>query len=135
MSMAGYNCYVDWAAIATLNARPGMALNIAYGADVSFTFFGDVDNSLFMGTELGYTSTTKSMGALHEKEISFAEQEAIGTSISANVLLPEAAVGQTVYVYLVDAGGNEALYMPAVVDAANRISVPLSAKVNFKVKY
>ncbi|MDE7207305.1 MAG: hypothetical protein K2N90_09155 [Lachnospiraceae bacterium] len=135
VSMAGYNCYVDMAAIAALNTRPGMALNVSYGADVSFTFFGDVDNSWFMGTELSYTSTTKSAGALHEKEISFAEQGAIGTSISANVLLPEAAAGQTVYVYLVDAGGNETLYMSAVVDAANRIAVPLAAKVNFKVKY
>ena len=135
VSMTGFNCYVDMAAIATLNARPGMALNIAYGEDVSFTFFGDVDNSLFMGTELSYTSTTKSMGALHEKDIIFAEQGAIGTSISANVLLPEAAAGQMVYVYLVDAGGNEALYMTAVVDAANRIAVPLSAKINFNVKY
>ena len=135
VSMAGYNCYVDMAAIATLNARPGMALNIAYGADVSFTFFGDVDNSLFMGTELSYTSTTKSTGAMHEKEISFAEQGAIGTGISANVLLSEAVAGQTVNVYLVDASGNEALYMAAVVDAANRIAVPLSAKLNFKVKY
>ena len=108
---------------------------LLYGADVSFTFFGDVDNSLFMGTELSYTSTTKSTGVLHEKEITFAEQGAIGTGISANVLLSEAAVGQTVYVYLVDASGNEALYMAAVVDAANRIAVPLSAKLNFKVKY
>lgn len=135
VSMAGFNCYVDAAAIAVLNARQGMALNISYGADVSFTFFGDADNSLFMGTELSYTSTTKSTGALHEKEISFAEQGAIGTGISANIFLPEASVGQMVYVYLVDAGGNEALYMPAVVDAANRISVPLAAKVTLRIRY
>lgn len=135
VSAAGFNCYVDAAAIAVLNARQGMALNISYGADASFTFFSDADNSLFTGTELSYTSTTKSTGALHEKEISFAEQGVIGTSICANVLLPEAFVGQNVYVYLVDANGNEALYMPAVVDAANKVSVPLAAKINFKIKY
>ena len=60
---------------------------------------------------------------------------AFKTCISANVLLSEAVAGQTVYVYLVDAGGNEALYMSAVVDTANRIAVPLSVKINFKVKY
>lgn len=135
VSIAGFNCYVDAAAITVLNARQGMALNVSYGTDVSFTFFGDADNSLFAGTELSYTSTTISTGTLHEKQISFAEQGIIGTGICANVLLPEAAVGQTVYVYLVDAGGNEGLYLSAVVDAANRISVPISAKLNFKVKY
>lgn len=135
MSIGGFNCYVDAAAIAVLNARAGMALNVSYGADASFTFFGDADNSLFFGTELSYTCTTKSTGAVHEKEISFAEPGPIGTVITANVLLPEAVVGQTVYVYLVDASGNEALYLPAVVDGAKRISVPLSAKVNFCVKY
>ena len=75
------------------------------------------------------------MGAVHEKEISFAEQGAIGTAITANVLLPEAAVGQAAYVYLVDAAGNEVLYLPAVVDGANRVSVPMSAKVKFRIKY
>jgi len=135
MSIGGFNCYVDAAAIAVLNTRPGMALNVSYGADASFTFYGDMDNSLFFGTELSYMCTTKSVGALHEKEIRFAEPGIIGTAITANVLLPEAAVGQTVYVYLVDANGNEALYLPTVVDGANRVSVPLSAKVNFRIKY
>ncbi len=135
MNIGGFNCYVDAAAIAALNTRPGMALNISYGTDASFTFYGDMDNSLFFGTELSYMCTTKSVGAVHEKEISFAEQGAIGTAITANVLLPEAAVGQAAYVYLVDAAGNEVLYLPAVVDGANRVSVPLSAKVNFRIKY
>lgn len=135
MSIGGFNCYVDAAAIAVLNTRLGMALNVSYGADASFTFYGDTDNSLFFGTELSYTCTTKSTGSVHEKEISFAEPGAIGTSITANVLLPEAAVGQAAYVYLVDANGNEALYLPAVVDGGNRVSVPLAAKVNFRIKY
>ena len=135
MNIGGFNCYVDAAAIAALNTRPGMALNISYGADVNFTFYGDADNSQFMGTELSYTCTTKSAGAIHEKEISFVEQGAIGTGITANVLLSEAAAGQTVYVYLVDAGGNEIMYLPAVVDGAKRVSVPLAAKVNFRIKY
>ncbi len=121
MNIGGFNCYVDAAAIAALNTRPGMALNISYGTDASFTFYGDMDNSLFFGTELSYMCTTKSVGAVHEKEISFAEQGAIGTAITANVLLPEAAVGQAAYVYLVDAAGNEVLYLPAVVDGANRV--------------
>lgn len=135
MNIGGFNCYVDAAAIAALNTRPGMALNISYGADVSFTFYGDADNSLFMGTELSYMCTTKSAGTVHEKEISFVEQGAIGTGITANVLLSEAAVGQTAYVYLIDAGGNEVMYLPAVVDGAKRISVPLAAKVNFRIRY
>ncbi len=135
MSIGGFNCYVDAAAIAVLNARPGMALNISYGTDASFTFYGDMDNSLFLGTELSYTCTTKSTGAVHEKEIDFAEPGAIGTAVTANVLLPEAAVGQAAYVYLVDANGNEALYLPAVVDGGNRVSVPLAAKVDFRIKY
>lgn len=135
VSTTGFNCYIDAAAIAVLNARQGVALNVSYGADASFTFFSDADNSLFTGTELSYTSTTKSTGLLHEKEISFAEQGAIGTGICINVLLPEAFVGQNVYVYLVDANGNEVMYMPAVVDAANKVSVPLAAKVSLRIKY
>lgn len=135
VSTAGYNCYIDAAVIAALNARQGVALNVSYGADASFTFFSDVDNSLFTGTELSYTCTTKSTSLLHEKEISFAEQGAIGTGIFVNVLLPEAFVGQSVYVYLVDANGDEVMYMPAVVDAANKVSVPLAAKVKLRIKY
>ena len=135
VSTAGFNCYVDASAIAVLNTRPGMALNVSYGTDASFTFFGDSNNALFRGTELSYTSTTKSTGALHEKEITFAEQGSIGTGIYANVLLSEAAVGQTVNVYIVDAKGNEALYLTTVVDASNRIAVPLAAKVTLRIKY
>lgn len=135
MSIGGFNCYVDAAAIAVLNTRPGMALNVSYGADASFTFYGDMDNSLFFGTELSYMCTTKSVGAVHEKEIHFAEPGVIGTAVTANVLLPEAVAGQAAYVYLVDANGNEALYLPVVVDGANRVSVPLSAKVDFRIKY
>lgn len=135
VSTAGFNCYVNAATIAALNIRQGVALNVSYGSDLSFTFYSDYDNSLFAGTELSYNSTTKSTSLLHEKEISFAEQGPIGTGICANVLLPEAVPGQSVYVYLVDAKGNESLYMPAVVDESKKISVPLAAKVNFKVKY
>lgn len=135
VSTAGFNCYVDASAIAILNTRPGMALNVSYGTDASFTFFGDANNALFRGTELSYTSTTKSTGALHEKEITFAEQGSIGTGICANIMLSEAVAGQAVNIYIVDAKGNEVLYLTTVVDAANRIVVPLAAKVTLRIKY
>ena len=63
------------------------------------------------------------------------EPGAIGTGVLASVYLPEAAAGQNAYVYLVDEDGNEAIYMTAVVDGANHISVPLAAKVNLKITY
>ena len=135
VSVSGFNCYVDAATIAVLNARQGIALNVSYGADVSFTFLSDIENIFFTGTELSYTSATTSAGFAHVKNIYFAEQGVIGTSVFANVYLPEAVAGQNAYVYLIDEKGNELAYMTAVVDAANRISVPLAAKINFKVTY
>lgn len=135
VSVSGFNCYVDAATIAVLNARQGIALNVSYGADVSFTFLSDIENIFFTGTELSYTSTTTSAGFAHVKNIYFAEQGVIGTSVFANVYLPEAVTGQNAYVYLIDEKGNELAYMTAVVDGANRISVPLAAKINFKVTY
>ena len=135
VNVSSLNCYVDAAAIAVLNARQGIALNVSYGADMSYTFLSDADNSQFMGSELSYTSTTTSTGYMHEKKINFTEPGVIGTGILANVYLPEAVVGQTVYVYLVDESGNEIIYLTAVVDGTNRISVPLAAKVNLKITY
>lgn len=135
VSISGFNCYVDPAAVAVLNARQGIALNVSYGADVSFTFLSDINNIFFMGTELSYTSTTTSTGFAHEKNIYFVEPGIIGTSVFANVYLPEAVVGQNAYVYLVDGNGNEMIYMTAMVDGANRISVPLATKMNLKITY
>jgi len=135
VSVSGFNCYVDAAAIAVLNSRQGIALNVSYGADASFTFLSDADNSLFTGTELSYTSATTSTGYMHEKKIYFAEPGIIGTGILANIYLPEAAAGQNAYVYLIDEKGNEMIYMTGIVDGANRISVPLAAKVNLKISY
>ena len=135
VNVSGFNCYVDAAAVAILNARQGIALNVSYGADVSFTFLSDLDNTFFTGTELSYTSATTSAGFMHEKKIYFTEPGVIGTGVLANVYLPEAAAGQNAYVYLIDGNGNEVLYMAAVVDGANRISVPLAAKVNLKIAY
>lgn len=135
INVSSLNCYVDAATIAVLNTRQGIALNISYGADMSYTFLSDADNSQFKGSELSYTSITTSTGYMHEKKIYFAESGIIGTSILANIYLPEAVVGQNTYVYLVDEGGNDIIYMTAVVDGANRISVPLAAKVNLKITY
>lgn len=135
VNISGFNCYVDAAAVAVLNARQGIALNVSYGADVSFTFLSDLDNTFFTGTELSYTSATTSAGYMHEKKIYFAEPGVIGTGILANIYLPEAVAGQNAFVYLMDASGNEIIYMTAVVDGANRISVPLAAKVNLKIAY
>lgn len=135
VSVSGFNCYVDAATIAVLNARQGIALNILYGADVSFTFLSDIENIFFTGTELSYTSATTSAGFAHVKNIYFAEQGVIGTSVFANIYLSEAVAGQNAYVYLIDEKGNELAYMTAVVDGANRISVPLAAKITLKVIY
>lgn len=135
VNVSGFNCYIDAGAVAVLNARQGIALNVSYGADVSFTFLSDADNSLFMGTELSYTSATTSTGYMHEKKIYFAEPGFIGTGIFANVYLPEAVAGQNAYIYLVDEGGNEIIYMTAIVDGANRVSVPLAAKMTLKITY
>lgn len=37
-TLGGASCYIDAAAIAALNARQGIALDISYGPDASFTF-------------------------------------------------------------------------------------------------
>lgn len=135
VNVSSLNCYVDATAIAALNARQGIALDVSYGADASFTFLSDVDNSLFMGTELGYTSAMTPAGFLREKKIYFMEPGLIGTNVYANIYLPEAIVGQNVYVYLVDEIGNEIFYMTAMVDGTNRISVPLATKITLKIAY
>lgn len=135
IKVTSYNCYADPLAIAVLNARQGIALTIEYGADASFTFLSDIDNSLFTGTDLSYTSSTVSAGINHEKKIAFAEQGIIGTSVLTNIYLPEAVPGQPAYVYITDASGKDILYMAPIVDNANRIAVPMAAKVNLKVLY
>ena len=135
VKVTSYNCYADPLAVAILNARQGIALTIEYGADASFTFLSDNDNSLFTGTDFSYTSSTLSVGIMHEKKIAFAEQGAIKTSVLANIYLPEALPGQPAYVYITDASGKDALYMSPIVDEKNRVVVPLAAKVNLKVLY
>lgn len=49
--------------------------------------------------------------------------------------LPDAQIGQTAYVYIVDEKGTELMYLPTVIDAENKITIPLSAKVNLNIKY
>lgn len=135
VAIGGINCYVDAAPIAMLNTRQGTALEISYGNDASFTFYSDVDNSKFAGTDLSYTCSARTSLFFHEKSLVFTQPGAINTGISVNVSLPDAQPGQIAYVYLVNENGAEIIYLPAIVDAEQKISVPISAKINLSIKY
>lgn len=131
----GVNCYIDAAPIAMLNTRKGIALDIAYGPDASFTFYSDMDNAQFTGSDLTYACTASTSLFFHEKNLVFAQPGPINTGICLNLLLPDAQPGQTAYVYLTNDKGAEIMYLPAIVDINKKISIPLSAKVNLNIKY
>lgn len=135
VTAGGSYCYVDAAPIAMLNTRQGIALDVSYGADASFTFYSDMDNSLFTGSDFTYTCSTENTLFFHEKKLSFTQPGAINTGICLNMTLPDAQIGQTAYVYIVDEKGTEIMYLPTVVDAENKITIPLSAKVSLNIKY
>ena len=135
VSAGGSNCYIDAAPIAVLNARQGVALDVSYGADASFTFYSDMDNSQFTGADFAYTCSSKTTLFFHEKNLEFAQPGAINTGISLRVALPDAQPGQTAYVYPVYENGTELMYLPAVIDAERKITIPLNAKVNLNIKY
>lgn len=135
VTAGGSCCYVDAAPIAMLNTRQGIALDVSYGADASFTFYSDMDNSLFTGSDFTYTCSTENTLFFHEKKLSFTQPGAINTGICLNMTLPDAQIGQTAYVYIVDEKGTEIMYLPTVVDAENKITIPLSAKVSLNIKY
>lgn len=134
-TLSGTSCLVDAAAVAMLNTRQGIALDVSYGPDASFTFYSDVDNSQFAGTDLTYSCNTATTLFFREKSIVFAQPGMINTGICLNLLLPEAQQGQTAYVYLVNENGAEIMYLPTVVDADKKITIPLSTKITLKVKY
>lgn len=94
-----------------------------------------MDNSQFTGADFAYTCSSKTTLFFHEKNLEFAQPGAINTEISLRVALPDAQPGQTAYVYLVDEKGTELMYLPAVIDAERKITIPLSAKVNLNIKY
>lgn len=135
VTAGGSSCYVDAAAIAMLNTRQGIALDVSYGADASFTFYSDMDNSLFTGADFTYTCSTETTLFFHEKKLMFTHPGAINTGICLNMMLPDAQTGQTAYVYIADEKGTELMYLPTVVDEEHKITIPLSAKVNLNIKY
>ncbi|MDE7321111.1 MAG: hypothetical protein K2N73_00005, partial [Lachnospiraceae bacterium] len=135
VTVGGTNCYIDALPIAMLNTRQGIALDVSYGADASFTFYSDMDNSQFTGADFTYACSTETTLFFHEKQLVFTQPGAINTGICLNVTLPDAQTGQTAYVYLVDEKGTEHMYLPTIVDAEKKIAIPLSAKVNLNIKY
>lgn len=135
VTAGGSSCYVDAAAIAMLNTRQGIALDVSYGADASFTFYSDMDNSLFTGADFTYTCSTETTLFFHEKKLMFTHPGAINTGICLNMMLPDAQTGQTAYVYIADENGTELMYLPTVVDEEHKITIPLSVKVNLNIKY
>lgn len=135
VTVGGSSCYVDPAPIAMLNTRQGIALDISYGADASFTFYSDLDNAQFSGTDLGYTCSTSTNFFFHEKSLVFMQPGPINTGICLNLSLPDAQPGQTAYVYLANKDGSEIMYLPAIVNPEKKITIPISAKVNLNIKY
>lgn len=135
VAVGGVSCYVDAAPIAMLNTRQGTALEISYGNDASFTFYSDVDNSQFTGTDLSYACSAKTSLFFHEKDLVFTQPGAINTGLCINLSLPDAQPGQIAYVYLVNENGTEMMYLPAIVDTEQKISIPISTKVNLSIKY
>lgn len=133
--IVGANCYIDSTAITTLNTRQGLAFEISYGNDASFTFYSDMDNTLFTGTDLNYTCSDNTTLFFHEKSLTFTQPGAINTGICISLFLPDAQPGQIAYVYLVNEDGTEIMYLPTVVDLEKKISFPISSKTNLSIKY
>lgn len=134
-TLTGANCYIDAAAVAALNTRQGLAFEISYGNDASFTFYSDMDNTLFTGTDLNYTCSDNTTLFFHEKNLTFTQHDAINTGICLSLLLPDAQTGQIAYVYLVTEDGTEIMYLPAIVDFEKKITFPINSKTNLSIKY
>ncbi|MCD8039021.1 MAG: hypothetical protein LUE96_08055 [Lachnospiraceae bacterium] len=135
VAVGGVSCYIDAGAVAVLNTRQGVAMEVSYGEDISFTFYSDLDNSLFTETDFTCAFSTSSNPIVREKNVTFTQTGALNTGVYVNVLLSDATPGQTAYVYLVDGNGNEIMYLPVIVDSENRVSIPMAAKINLSIKY
>ena len=68
----------------------------------AFTFYSDMDNTQFTGTDLNYSCNDNTALFFHEKSLTFTQPGAINTGICINLLLPDAQTGQIAYVYLVN---------------------------------
>ncbi len=134
-TLAGPNCYIDAQTIAALNTRQGLAFEVSYGNDASFTFYSDMDNTQFTGTDLNYSCNDNTALFFHEKSLTFTQPGAINTGICINLFLPDAQTGQIAYVYLVNENGTEMMYLPAIVDNEKKISFPISLKTDLSIKY
>lgn len=129
------SCYIPQNVIAHLNARKGVELRINTGSDVSYSFYSDLDNSAFAGSNLSYTAKTGNINGVRQQILDFVEKGPINTNISMHVKLPGAVPGQQAYVYLVNAAGQQTLYLPVTISADGTASFAVIAKVKMAIIY
>jgi len=110
-------------------------LRINTGSDVSYSFYSDLDNSAFAGSNLSYTAKTGNVNGVRQQILDFVEKGPINTNISMHVKLPGAVPGQQAYVYLVNAAGQQTLYLPVTVSADGTASFAVIAKVKMAIIY
>ena len=128
-------CYVPQNVIYHLNARKDVELLVNTESGVSFSFYSNLDNSAFAGTNLSHTVKAGNVSGVRQQIVDFTEKGAIGTNIAVHVKLPGALPGQQAYVYLENAAGQQTLYLPVTVSSDGTASFAVIAKLKMVIVY